>query len=375
VDPVDVAHLDGTSAADNGMCSREMPCKTLPHALTLGRKHIKVTGEIINAAVATIDRRTVIIHGTPGAKVTRTGSGFVLAIRRESDVAISDLEIVGGAADAIEISDVPGPVVSMTRVKVQAPVGDGIHIGAGQLMMRDSEVSNCAGAGLNLVSGTLVISGSRIFNNAEDGVRVAGAITSVEIRRSGIYGNAGTAGVYAMNGAMITIDSSVIADNTGSNGGVSIVGPFRIQNSIITRNGSPTTSSAGGLVLNSANAVFEFNTVANNSALVAGNSGINCLGVNPIRLSSSILTDNGVAAACLVDYSLTATTGTPAGTNKTGEPMFLDVTGVPTGPTFFRIGAASAARDSADAAATLSIDIDGQVRADSRRDMGADEFN
>ena len=38
---------------------------------------------------------SIVIHGGPGAKITRTGSGFVLAIRHESDVTISDLEIVG----------------------------------------------------------------------------------------------------------------------------------------------------------------------------------------------------------------------------------------------------------------------------------------
>lgn len=90
-----------------------------------------------------------------------------------------------------------------------------------------------------------------------------------------------------------------------------------------------------------------------------------------VTVTNSILTGNDVTGACAVTYSLTDTlTGTG---NKIGAPMFVDVGIDPLAAGFYRIAAGSPARDSANPAATLMVDIDGDPRPAGSADMGADE--
>ena len=59
--------------------------------------------------------------------------------------------------------------------------------------------------------------------------------------------------------------------------------------------------------------------------------------------------------------------------NMVGDPLFKSITN-PSAPTYYRLNQGSAAKDMADAAATLMMDIDGNMRpVDGRSDMGADE--
>jgi hypothetical protein len=349
----DVAYVGGANATPNTSCTKDVPCQTLTQALTpaMPRRYIKITGAIVDGGV-TIDGKRVDIYGGAGAQLSRAVKNEVLIIKGTSQVHLIDLEIVGNVADndknCIELS------------------------GAAAVTLTRSTVRTHAQAGISLAgTARLVLNGSRIHDNAKEGVKAA-AGTRLELNRSSIYRNAGTAGVYAVNAAMVTIDSSVIATNIGTAGGVSITGPFSIRNSIIAANGNvSTTILAGGLNLSPgapANARFEFNTVADNSS--SSGVGLTC---NTVRfeVSSSILTGNKVSN-CDVSYSLMSADDMPTGTNKTGDAIFVSKTLLD--PMFYRIDSLSAARDSADPAATLEVDIDGQPRDDGRKDMGADEY-
>jgi hypothetical protein len=352
--PGDVTYVSETNATDNPTCAIDKPCQNLVQALraTSLRKYIRVTGSIVHNAATTFDNKRAIVYGR-AARISRSSSDEVLILKGTSDVTLIDLEIIGnggsGDKDCVEILEVA--TVAMTRVNVH---GHGI-----------------AGVGLSGNAKLLMID-SQVHDNARDGIKATGGM--LEIRRSLVYGNKGTAGVFAVNAVMVTIDSSTIAANTGSRGGVSIEGPFSIRNSIISSNGNISTTplSPGGLTLNpgtAANAQFEFNTVADNSS-GSTTTGLSCSGVS-FDVSNSILTGNTVNN-CIVSYSLTDITGTPSGTNKIGDPKF--VSKVLLDPMFYRIDGMSAAVNSADPAATLDVDIDGQKRDDSRKDMGADEF-
>lgn len=352
----EVTYVSEDNSTDNPMCSLDSPCQNLDQAVkatALGR-YIKLTGAIVNAGATTFDNKNVTIYGRLGAQISRSSPGEVLIIKGigSPEVNLIDLEIVcnvsSGGKNCVEIADTA--IVTMTRVDVH---------NHGQV-----------GVSLDGTTSKLVMNESKVRDNTLDGLQIAGG--TLEFHHSWVLRNGGTAGVSVTNAVKTTIDSSVIADNSGTNGGVSILaGPFVIRNSIVSRNGS-AISSFGGMVLSSTNLMFEFNTVVNNVAKATGVSGISCAA--PTALSNSILVNNVIGATCAPDYSLTAISGTPSGTNKTGEPSFLDVDGDPTRPMFFRIGSASAAKDSADPAATLDVDIDGQARSDARKDMGADEF-
>jgi hypothetical protein len=353
--PNEVTYIGGPNARD-GTCTIDQPCQNLEQGLkaTALRRYIKLTGSITESAERTINK-TVTIYGRSGAQIARSSNGEVLLLKGMTSplIHLIDLEIVGnagsGGKDCVELSE--KAEVTMTRVRVR----------------------NHGQAGISLVGAAkLVLAESQVHDHKLEGV-IAGVGTTLELQRSLIYKNAGVAGVTAANTMMVTIESSTIAANTGSKGGVSIEGPFLIRNSIISGNGNVTTTlnSPGGLTLNPGapeNAKFEFNTVADNSSASAF-TGMTCSGIM-FDVSNSILTGNTVN--CNMEYSLIGVTGTPTGTNKVGDPMF--VTKALLDPMFYRIGGMSAAVNSADPAATLDVDIDGQKRDDARKDMGADEF-
>lgn len=349
-DPADVAYVGGQNTSDNEFCSFTQPCETLEQAfdLSVPRRYLKLTGRIIVGSAITIDNRSVTIYGD-GAEISRSSPNEVLIIKgTENDLKVSllDVDIVGNNSTSKEcVSILEKPTVTMTRVKVRDHAQVGITLaGTAKLIMNESQV----------------------YANRSDGVRVSGG--TLELKGSWVYNNGGTAGIAASNHEMIAIDSTVIADNTGSSGGLSIAGPFNIQNSIIARNGSGTSTSGAGS-LTSLAAVFEFNTVAGNVANGAGTTGISC--GNALLLTNSIFSANVNGVSCVIEHSLTAT-GLGNG-NKVGDPVFRDTLGPPLGRTLYRIGATSAAIDSANPDAMLGVDIDGDPRT-GRRDMGADEY-
>jgi hypothetical protein len=351
-----VTYVGGANTSDNAVCTIDMPCQNLEQGLRgmALRRYLKLTGSVIESAKRTINK-TVTIYGRSSAQISSTKLEEVLEIKGMNSpmIHLIDLEIVGngatGGKNCVSISERAD--VTMTRVRVR----------------------NHNEAGISLAgTAKLVLIESQVHDHRLEGVS-AGAGTTLELQRSLIYKNAGVAGVSTMNTMMVTIESSTVAANTGSKGGISIEGPFSIRNSIIAGNGNVTTTlnSPGGLTLNPGapeNAKFEFNTVADNSS-ASPITGMTCSGVS-FDVSNSILTGNTVN--CNTTYSLTSITGTPDGTNKIGDPMF--VTKALLDPMFYRIGGMSAALNSADPAATLDVDIDGQKRDDSRKDMGADEF-
>jgi Right handed beta helix region len=352
-DPRDVTYVGGDNTSDNLLCEIGNPCQNLAQGLrgvTL-RKYIKLTGVISHDVVITIDNKKVDIYGRSGARISNMGGGEVLIVKGTTEVTMFDLEIMGntsvGGKDCVEIYE----MASATLVRVN------LH--------------NHGEVGISMTgTGKLVLIESQVHDNKLDGVKVMGGGT-LELRGSTIYGHRGTAGVLTSTAGQVTIESSVITTNTGTSGGVQITGPFTIRNSIISANGNiATTNSAGGLTLNpvnAANAKFEFNTVADNVSS-STTSGLSCSNVS-FNVSNSIFTGNTVNN-CNVSHSLLSVNA--SGTNKAGDPMFVSRTLLD--PKFYRIGSASAARDSADPAATLNADIDGQSRDDARKDMGADEF-
>jgi len=349
----DVVYVGGDNPTSNALCSLESPCQNLDQgllALAL-RKYIKVTGPIVEPKEATLTDKNVTLYGRSGAKISRTGFGEVLIIKGMMTPAVTlmDLEIEGNSGasgrDCVEIAD----KASVTMVRVD------VH-GHGQ-------------AGVSLYStGKLVMTDSKVHDNMLEGVAVASG--TVEIRHSWLYGNKGNGGVYTMSSTTATIESSVITANVGMFG-ASIAGNYTIRNNIISANGNSSVTVAG-VDLNSASGVFEFNTVADN-ATTGTDQGISC-GAAGVMISNNILTGNTVTG-CIVTYSLTdpLLADIPGIGNMKGDPMFVRLT-EPLLPTFYRIMAGSKARDIADPAATLDVDIDGEPRNDARKDVGADEF-
>jgi hypothetical protein len=183
-------------------------------------------------------------------------------------------------------------------------------------------------------------------------------------------------GILASAGTLV-MDGCVVTRNAAGGGNIQMTG-YSITNSLFVVNGTPSSSSTGGLTLASSSASerFEFNTVAENSSLsTVPGRGVNC--VTTANLSNSIFISGRPSPTCNVTSSLYETGVTPpTGGNITGDAAFeIEDPAMYTSPRYFRIKPASAARNMADAAATLATDIDGDARPqEGQRDIGADEF-
>jgi len=150
---------------------------------------------------------------------------------------------------------------------------------------------------------------------------------------------------------------------------------------VIVKNGGPNGS--GGVFIGMIPAaiagrrVFAFNTVSQNSGQFGMVSGVVCdqtIGV-PLAMTSNIVVNNAGPAqvsgtACSWTYS-DITPGSVSGAgNLSVDPLFVDPV-----HNNFHLQLASPARDAADPAATLAVDIDGDTRPQGAgRDMGADEI-
>jgi hypothetical protein len=186
-----------------------------------------------------------------------------------------------------------------------------------------------------------------------------------------VVNNAGLG--LSIGGGTLNMSRSLVAAN---NGGGGLIGgaDFEITNTMFVRNGT-ASSTYGGLQITAGvtKKLFSFNTIAENDS--TSDAGITCVGT--MTVSNSIVAGNA-AATCTFEYTLfdTAVTGSNTNNNKVGDPMFLNkLAATPLAADFFRIGATSAAKDSAAATSTVMTDIDGDARPQNGvRDMGADEF-
>lgn len=310
-DESDVAYVDPTG--NGSMCTKAEPCANVDAAEKTDRRIIKVDGGTIFDNLTVLEPQGRLdVYATPGAKMQRSQQGSVLEIKGSTaDVHIHGLEISGATGG----SSAHGIVMTQDDPK---------------LTLDRAIVAANSGLGILASAGTLVMDGCVVTRNAAGGANIQ-------------------------------------------------MTAYAITNSLFVVNGTPSVSSTGGLTLGSISASdrFEFNTVAENSSLsTVPGRGVNC--VTTTNLSDSMFINNRTNLAnCIVTSSLYEVGATvPTGGNLTGDPAFdVQDPAMYASPRYFRITSASAARNMADAAATLATDIDRDARPqEGRRDIGADEY-
>lgn len=315
--PGEVAYVQagGTGAQP---CAKGAPCGTLQEGVTAvsaSRPYVKIsgTGTLAANAVTTIDGKAVTILADPGAKLDRVGDGRILLVQSAgANVSIVDLEITGQTGLADE------------AIQLE-PNG-----GTPELSLVRVKVTGSQGRGISASGGTLRLMQSTILGNTGGGISISGS-------------------------------------------------QFDITNSIIVKNGGPN-SVLGGIQVNGIVGVgmrrFEFNTVAQNQATSGITPGVLCSAIAmPLALANSIIYDNGTAIQvegnnCSWTYSDIGPMMAPGQGNINAPPMFINAM-----QNNFHLQSGSPAKDAADPAASLSIDIDGDARPQGpARDMGADEI-
>ena len=297
------------------MCTDAQPCAKVSDAVKV-KSIVKIEGPVTEDKSIPVDGKTIQIVADPGSKLTRTGGGIILDVKNDSaDLRVSDLEITGGTGPVVQLS-LGAPKATLTRVKININQGIGILAMAGALRITQSTVSANAGGGISLTSGA----------------------------------------------------------------------QFEIVNNVITGNGVPTGGGAtlvGGISLNATEAGtrrIEFNTIANNGAANAIAAGVNCQVAQPPITANNIVWDNTsgtgklqIGGNCNWNYSDIGdpmNTTPPAGTgNLAAYPSFVNP------GSNYHLNSDSVAKNAADPAATVTVDIEGTVRPqEGRSDMGAYEF-
>lgn len=277
-----------------------------------------------------------------------------------------DLHLVGrgavidrdAAGSGITLTIPDRTTITLDYVTVQGGDGTGGHgircLGA-TLTMRDVTIQDNDGAGIQSTDCALTISHAQILGNQSTGIQVSGG--SLALTRSLVLANQG--------------------------GGVSITSAsYDLENDVIAKNGGPS-SLFGGVQISQIPAppghVFAFNTVAQNLASFGTTAGVVCSLIHAaVPMTSSIVFDNGAGTQVegtncnwiFSDIGPVPASSGPGSGNLSSAPLFLDPV-----HNNFHLQVSSPARDAADPAATLAVDIDGDFRPQGAgRDMGADEI-
>jgi hypothetical protein len=318
-DGSDVAYVD-PGGTDNAACTQAMPCTKVASALATMRPYVKLSGTT-DEAVAVGSGRHVTFLADPGAVLTRSsGTGAIVTVSDDAtsltvyDLAISNAPNNASGIGVVIPSAAGSPSVALVR----------------------ATVSSNPGGGISASGGTLSVTQSKIINNSGGGLLISSA--------------------------QFTIVNNFIAGNGGS----------------------APTNTVGGVdfsIVSSAGNQFDFNTVTANSGASNVNSGVNCGTVTvALPLRNNIIYGNLVSGAgaqlgggggeCAATYSDIGPIAVAGSGNIDADPAFVNA-----GQGDYHITASSPCKDSADPAATLDIDIDGDTRPQGpARDIGADEY-
>jgi len=326
-----------TPSGTDGACTKSSPCKTLDAALKQSRAIVKMApGLVKDTKTTTIDGQTVTIVADAGAQLDRDGDGPVLAVTGAGAVVqIYDLEITGASgtagADGIQLTANGGtPSLSLTRVTVDGNQGNGIAAAGGMLTIGQSSITSNQAAGVTISAGTLSLSRSVISANQGGGIVMTGSGTQ-----------------------------------------------FTINSNFIYRNGNNLTASVGGLsLIPSSNSHFEFNTIVDNQAKVAGTSagGVFCDEPGFAAAHNLIFRNAGGATGnvqtvgvCTYGDSLNM----PGASNVDNSPGFAHPNALPFD---YHLTATSPTSIVDAAGPCTSVDFDGDTRpVGNGCDLGADE--
>jgi len=327
----DVAYVD-PDGTDTSSCTKALPCTKIASALAtmttggMPRPYLKLIGTISEGVTIT---RNVTVLGDPGASLTRSNGGAILAVSGSAVVEIDDLIITGAKGN-----NDPGLLTSETSA----------------VTLKRVRISENKGHGIACSGSALTVSGSTFTANEATGITCT-------------RGN-------------VTVTASTFSKNT--RGGLSLSGgSFDVTNNFIYDNGDKDGSDLGGVLVNPMGGStnhFEFNTVVANHVrdfITAPTAGVICdqtgfMAPNNIISGNDIHDDlnrpnSNTAGKCMYP---TSAVNTPL-----ADLMFVSLVD----PRDYHLKSGSVAIGAAITPTTLTTDFDGDPRTAAVNDQGADQ--
>lgn len=326
-DATNVAYVDprGTS---NASCSQAMPCRTITAGLATRRPVVKVTGTIEDVVMIGAN---VTILADPNAKLTSTNLAALVTITGTSTATIADLELSHAIGYGVVIPMGTSATLTLIRVRIDNNSMGGVALRSGSLTVQQSTLTENSGLGINATGGQLTVVRSSITHNASAGVLINAA-------------------------------------------------KFDLENNFITNNHGPGVQVAA-IPTGQQPALIEFNTLMAN-AVDSGAAGIDCSGTtsnmtfidNLIygNLTGGSPTTQISGASCKYSYSDIGPGAVISGSgNLAADPLVINLAQEED-----HLTALSPCRDAADAASSVTLDYEGDMRPQGgRSDIGADEYH
>jgi hypothetical protein len=312
----DIVYVDSVNGQPSGSCTKAAPCNTIQ----LGVDVVSGSRSYVHVAPGTYPERVTI-----NAKTLQiSASGAVAAVPVGPAIEVKGASVV--SIEGIRVKNVGGGA-SVNAVVCSIDAGN-----SPSLRLVGVQIDGSSGRGIAATSCTLKVANSKLMGNVGGGVSASSS--DFELVNNIIVKNGGLASIF---------------------GGVLI-------------DGNPPSGPSG--------ATFEFNTVSGNGAQAGSASGVLCSLVGtPLVFENSIVYGNvgvdgqvsGVKCAwAYSDVGPQPATGTGTINN---DPQFVDEAS-----NNYHLKPTSPAIDAADPAASVDVDIDGEMRpAGGRSDMGADE--
>jgi hypothetical protein len=232
------------------------------------------------------------------------------------------------------------------------------------------------------VAGTAAVTLRRVKLLNSPGAGIQATNCNLVVRDSTIAGN-DRGGVVVLQDGRVDISGSTVSGNEG--GGLSLIDTsFAIRNNFIVGNGGAATQLGGVRISGAlAGSALEFNTISRNQSSVTFSSGVRCDTVaSNVRINSNIVAHNSPSptkvqvdsAGCDVAYTLSNDNLAALGASNRQTAMLPGQLFVDPDAGNFHSLPGSLAVDNADPAATLAVDVDGEMRPlRTGRDIGADE--
>lgn len=244
---------------DVNPCSRTAPCKTFAGAISKTAKD----GEINcidpgGFGTVTIVKSITIDGYGPQSSILNAGgiSGINVNITDVNDVRksvrIANISIHGAATGLHGINFIAGLSLRVENCVIFGQSSDGIHMapsGAAELFVTNTNISNTAnGIGVTGGAGTVQAELTNVTTNncTSNGVLATGSSARVAVRGLSSSGNVGS-GVAAQNGAHLTIDDSILANNGTGISATTAAALIHMSNTTITKNATAVTISSGDI--------------------------------------------------------------------------------------------------------------------------------